>query len=49
MPRYALISIVFFLPYLVIKFRKNAWVFVITSVILGSVLLALFVRGYWVA
>jgi len=48
-PRYALISIVFFLPYLVIKFRKNAWVFVITSVILGSVLLALFVRGYWVA
>jgi hypothetical protein len=49
MPRYALISIVFFLPYLIIKFRKYAWPLVIASVILGSVLLALFVRGYWVA
>lgn len=49
MPRYALISIVFFLPYLVIKFRRYSWPFVIVSVILGSILVALFVRGYWVA
>jgi Gpi18-like mannosyltransferase len=49
MPRYALISVVLLLPYLVNRFRKWAIPFAIVSAGLGIILVMLFVRGYWVA
>jgi len=49
MPRYALISIVLLLPYLITSFKKYIRPAIVVSAILGVLLIMLFVRGYWVA
>ncbi len=49
MPRYVLISMVLFLPYLITQFRKYIKPVILVSGLLGVVLIMLFVRGYWVA
>ena len=49
MPRYALVSMVLLLPYLVVKFRKHFTLLSLISVLLGIILITLFIRGYWVA
>jgi Gpi18-like mannosyltransferase len=49
MPRYALVSIFLLLPYLVTPYKKYLKVLIPASVILGIILEALFIRGYWIA
>jgi hypothetical protein len=47
MPRYALLA--FPLLPLVARFNKASRYIIIAQVLIGAVLLALFIRGYWVA
>jgi Gpi18-like mannosyltransferase len=49
MPRYVLISIFLFLPYLITQFRKYVKPAILVSGILGVVLVMFFIRGYWIA
>ncbi len=48
-PRYVLISMVLFLPYLITQFRKYVKPAILVSALLGIILIMLFIRGYWIA
>ena len=49
MPRYAIISVVLLLPYLVTSFKKYIKPILVVSFLLEAIFLTLFVRGYWIA
>jgi len=49
MPRYALIPMVLLFPYLITRFRKYIKPAILVSILLGTILTMLFIRGYWVA
>lgn len=49
MPRYALISMVLFIPYLAESLKRKNRIVAVISAIIGLVLVGLFTRGYWVA
>lgn len=48
MPRYLLMAFMVF-PYLVEKFKKKVGYIIIVQLLLQIILLAMFIRGYWVA
>ncbi len=49
MPRYVLSSIILLLPYIIIRFRSYAKPAILTSALLGIVLVMFFIRGYWIS
>lgn len=48
-PRYALIPMVFIFPYLITRYGKYVKSAILVSILLGTILTMLFIRGYWVA
>lgn len=49
MPRYALLGMVFLLPYFAIQFKDKITKIAVASLILECILLMLFIRGYWIS